>query len=177
MGLVIRLGSGASGVMQPEPSQDNGYLEDHVARLLRCYHYWTRRDLIEPSLSPKEAARALYCAPFVVLSHDNDVDPRFNYANLAAQQLFELPWANIVGLPSRLSAEPLAREARERLLARVAAAGYIDDYTGVRIAQSGKRFLIQQASVWNLFETPGLITGQAACFADWTPVSPTPFKD
>ncbi len=158
--------------MQPEPSQDNGYLEHHAACLLRCYHYWTRRDLIAPSLSTKDAARALYFAPFVVLSHDTDADPCFNYANLAAQKLFELPWANIFGLPSRLSAEPLAREAREQLLARVATAGYIDDYTGVRIAQSGKRFLIRQATVWNLFETPGLIIGQAACFADWTP-----FKD
>lgn len=154
----------------PEPSSDNAYLQDHAALLLRCYRHWTQRDLIDPALTPADAAQALYLAPFVVLSHDINADPRFNYANQTAQRVFELPWAEIVGMPSRYSAEPLAREARQQLLARVTTAGYIDDYSGVRIARSGKRFLVRQATVWNLFDENGLNCGQAACFSEWASV-------
>ena len=42
-------------------------------------------------------------------------------------------------LPSRLSAEPLAQEAREKLLAQVAQQGYVDNHSGMRIASSGRR--------------------------------------
>jgi hypothetical protein len=105
-----------------------------------------------------------------MLSHDTQADPCFNYANQTAQRVFELPWAEIVGMLSRYSAEPLAREAREQLLARVTAAGHIDDYSGVRIAHSGKRFMVRHATVWNLFDENGLNCGQAACFSEWAPV-------
>jgi hypothetical protein len=111
--------------------------------------------------------RTLYHAPFVVLSHDTGDDPLFAYANLAAQERFELPWAEIVGMPSRFSAEPLARDERQRLLERVARDGYIDDYSGVRIAKSGRRFMIRRATVWNLIDAHGNKTGQAATFSDW----------
>jgi predicted DNA-binding protein (UPF0251 family) len=55
------------------------------------------------------------------------------------------------------------------LLERVAAQGFIDDYTGVRIAKSGRRFRIQRATVWNLVDSSGRRVGQAATFADWVP--------
>lgn len=170
MGLVIRLGGGASGVI-PEPDSGNAYLQDHAALLLRCYRHWTQRDLIGASLSPADAARALYLAPFVVLSHDTQSDPHFNYANQTAQRVFEMPWAGIVGMPSRFSAEPLNREAREQLLARVAADGFIDDYSGVRITHTGQRFMVHRATVWNIFNESALIVGQAACFDEWTPIT------
>lgn len=99
---------------------------------------------------PIETAKGLYDAPFVVLAHDTAPDPVFFYANRQAQRLFEMTWAEMVALPSRHSAEPLAREDRQRLLDRVSRSGYIDDYTGVRISRAGKRFLIAKATVWNL---------------------------
>jgi len=117
-----------------------------------------------------DPGRALYEAPFVLLSHGTETDPIFNYANCTAQELFGYPWATFVGLPSRLSAEPVAREERERLLQRVAEQGYIDDYTGVRVAADGRRFRIQQAVVWNLIDGTGALQGQAACFHQWVPL-------
>lgn len=150
-----------------EPGPGNGWLADDAALLLHCYRHWTGRDLIDPVLSPQEAARALYEAPFVVLAHNTDADPRFTYANLTAQRLFEMPWTEMVGLPSRYSAEPLLREERERLLKRVAEHGFIDDYSGIRIAKSGLRFNIYAATVWNLFDAQANPVGQAACFSDW----------
>lgn len=154
--------------MFPEPSVENRFLAEHAALLRRCHRHWTGRDLIDPALNPAAAAAALYHAPFVVLAHDTAADPLFTYANLAAQRLFEMPWPEIVGLPSRYSAEPLVREERERLLARVAEHGYLDDYSGVRVARSGRRFRIGAATVWNLFGDNGVPLGQAACFSEWT---------
>lgn len=143
-----------------EPAEANAYWPAHAALLMDSYRHWTRHELLvnDPS------ARALYHAPFAVLSHDSADDPCFTYANLAAQAAFEIPWSEIVGMPSRHSAEPLAQAERERLLQRVATRGYIDDYSGVRIARSGRRFTIQQATVWNLVNADGVLLGQAACF-------------
>lgn len=143
-----------------EPAEANAYWPAHAKLLLDSYRHWTGRVL----LVSDDPARALYHAPFAVLSHDSTDDPRFTYANLAAQHAFEIPWREIVGLPSRHSAEPLAQANRERLLQRVAAQGYIDDYSGVRIARSGRRFTIRQAMVWNLVNQVGVVLGQAACF-------------
>ena len=143
-----------------EPAEANAYWPAHAALLLESYRHWIQRDLLI-SVTP---AQALYHAPFGVLSHDTAADPCFTYANLAAQTQFEMTWPEIVGLPSRLSAEPLAQAERENLLTRVASQGYIDDYSGVRIARSGKRFTIQNATVWNLVTQSGVVLGQAACF-------------
>lgn len=142
-----------------------------VALLLASHRALTGRPLlpIVPGETSGQTAQRLYTAPFVVLAHDASTDPLFTYANLVAQQLFEMRWDEIVGLPSRLSAEAPAREERERLLERVAAHGFIDDYSGVRIAKSGRRFRILRATVWNLTDPAGRRVGQAATFADWTP--------
>ena len=91
-------------------------------------------------------------------------NPVFNYGNVCAQQLFGMDWHEFTQLPSRLSAEPLAREERARLLARVTQHGYVDDYAGVRIAKDGTRFMIRNATVWNLMDQDGRYCGQAARF-------------
>ena len=59
-------------------------------------------------------------APFVVLAHGTDPDPRFIYANKAAQACFGYSWDEFLALPSRLSAEPADRAERQTLLDRVA---------------------------------------------------------
>lgn len=69
-------------------------------------------------------------------------------------------------LPSRLSAEPLHRDERARLLDRVTRDGYIDDYSGIRISATGRRFRIEQAV--DLIDADGAIHGQAATFDRWT---------
>ena len=81
-----------------------------------------------------------------------------------------MPYADFVGLPSRYSAEPVNREARAELLARVARDGYIDDYAGVRISATGQRFRIEAATVWHLVAADGSVHGQAATFDRWQPL-------
>lgn len=150
-----------------EPSELNHYLEPHAARLLASFSHWTGRNLIAPDLPLNDQARELFYAPFVVLSHSAAPDPILNYANLAGLRLFELSWDELTTLPSRLTAEPMHQDERERLLSRVTQEGYIDDYRGVRISKSGRRFLIEQAIVWNLRDENSAHCGQAATFSHW----------
>jgi hypothetical protein len=111
-------------------------------------------------------ARASHC----VLAHNTDADPRFIYANRAAQTAFEYDWDEITSLPSRLSAEPIDREDRQRLLEAVSRHGFATGYSGVRIAKSGRRFLIEEGVVWQLIDRDGAVRGQAATFAQWRDV-------
>ena len=59
------------------------------------------------------------------------------------------------------------RDERARLLAAVTANGFIDDYAGIRISKTGRRFRIAQATVWNLLDESGTFSGQAAMFSRW----------
>jgi hypothetical protein len=156
------------------PSPANRYQVDHAERLRRAFHALTGRDLIDPTLSPEAAAEALFHAPFVVLSHDAAPDPILTYGNRAALDLFALTWEELIQMPSRLTAEAPNRAERARLLAQVAALGFIDDYSGVRIARTGRRFLIQRATVWNLTDDQGRLGGQAATFREWRYVEDAP---
>jgi hypothetical protein len=88
----------------------------------------------------------------------------FTYGNLAAQRRFGFTWAELTALPSRLSAEPVHRDERARLLEAVARRGFVEDYAGVRIAKGGGRFRIERAVVWNLLDEAGVHRGQAATF-------------
>lgn len=148
------------------PGPHNAYLAHHAQLLFESY----RRLLGKPLLPGSENPQALYEAPLVVVSHDTAADPVFNYANLAAQRLFEMDWETFTTLPSRLSAGPMHRDERRRLLERVSRDGYIDDYAGIRVARSGKQFRIESATVWNAFDAAGAYAGQAACFSTWRDV-------
>ena len=107
-------------------------------------------------------------APFAVLSHNAQPDPRFIYANRAAQSCFGYSWEEFIMLPSRLSAEESFRAERQRLLDAVTTNGFVNDYRGLRIAKSGRRFWIEKAIVWQLLDDHGRPFGQAATFSTWS---------
>ncbi len=149
------------------PSEKNDFQAAHAELLANSYRYLLHKRLIPPMENPFEFAQALFEAPFAVVSHGTETDPIFNYANRTALELFEMEWAEFTRTPSRLSAEPVNREERQRLLEQVSRNGFIDDYQGIRISKQGKRFLISNAIVWNLTNANGLYCGQAARFAEW----------
>jgi len=151
----------------PEPCEANGFLVDHISLLSDNLNHWSGCGLMDDEHDPARTARKLYFASFALLSHGMESDPVINYANYTAQQLFEMDWDIVTTLPSRLSAELPVRAEREALLKRVTENGYIDDYCGVRVSSSGKRFLIEQAKVWNLVNDNGKYCGQAAMFSMW----------
>lgn len=138
--------------------------------LLDSFHRWTGRDLFARTGSREEQARALFAAPFVVVSHGTESDPVLNYGNQVALDLWEMSWAQLTGTPSRLTAEPINRDERARMLAVAEAQGYFSGYRGVRISSTGKRFMVEDATVWNVVDGRGIRVGQAATFARWTPV-------
>lgn len=155
--------------MSPDPNDPEH--RRHAGRLASSYRYWTGQPLL-PDRGETRAplSHRLYHAPFAVLSHGGGADPIFDYANRQAQLCFEMGWAELTRLPSRLSAEPDRREERERLLAAVREHGFVTDYGGVRIARSGRRFHIRGAVVWTLVDDQANAVGQAALFSDWQPL-------
>ena len=152
------------------PCAENDWLAPHVRLLCDSHQRLTGRALLGPCNADEDdvtLARRAFDAPAALLSHGLEADPLFNYANRTALGLFELDWAALIAMPSRASAEALKQEERARLMQRVLERGYIDDYSGVRIARSGRRFVIEQATVWNVLDADGRLHGQAATFAAW----------
>lgn len=152
----------------PRPSDDNGFLTEHVDLLRYSFRHWTGHDLVDPRLTPIEAAKAFFFARFVVVSHDTSPDPLFNYGNQTALALFGLPWEQFTALPSRQSAEPVMQSERASLLNEVNAKGFIDHYQGIRVAHGGQRFRIEQTTVWKVIDRQAHLHGQAAMFRHWT---------
>ena len=130
-----------------------------VALIATSYRRLLGRDLVAD-----DSPTALWEAPLAIVAHGLGADPVFFFANRAALAAFETTPAAITAMPSRLSAEPLARDERQALLDRVSAQGYIADYAGMRISALGRRFRISEAVVWNLVDENGERHGQAACF-------------
>lgn len=122
----------------------------------------------QPLVADGEGPAWLYNeAPFAVLTHNTDPDPRFIYVNNAAQTCFEYTWDEFTSLPSRLSAEAPERTERQRLLDEVARNGFMRGYRGQRIAKSGRRFWIEGGIIWQLIDANGIVRGQAATFSSW----------
>ena len=137
--------------------------------LLDSHAFWLKRELIERTGGMEEQSRRLFFSPFVVVSHADSADPILNYGNRQALHLWEMTWREFTTTPSRLTAEPVNRDERARTLHQVAAHGFIMDYQGVRISRTGRRFLMEGATVWNVFDELRNIRGQAASFSQWTP--------
>ncbi len=135
--------------------------------MARSFSKWTGRDLLPGLFNPLGLAKNIFAAPFVLVAHGTEADPVLNYGNAAALTLWEMSWDEFTRTPSRLTAEVPNREERARLLATVTAHGFIDDYSGIRISQTGRRFRITQATVWNLLDKRGNNSGQAAMFDRW----------
>lgn len=151
-----------------EPGPGNAYLCGHAELLISSYRRITGRELVEQKGAREEMPRALYEAPYGIVSHGPGDDPVFNYGNRAALELFEMNWKDFVMLPSRQSAEPVNRAEREKLLRRVSQYGFVDDYQGVRISATGRRFRIEKATVWNVVDESNVYHGQAAVIFHWS---------
>ncbi len=149
------------------PSEENQFQAAHVRLLLGSYKRLTGKPLLSDALDAVQAAKRMFHAPFAVVSHDAQADPIFNYANLTALALFGFSWDEFTALPSRLSAEPINRAERKKLLQAVTKKGFIDHYQGIRISKQGMKFQISDAVVWNLYDVGDVYRGQAACIRDW----------
>ena len=143
-----------------------------IQRLLDSHALWLKQELIDRSGDIEAQSGRLFLAPFVVASHLDSADPILNYGNRQALDLWETTWEEFTATPSRLTAEPGLRDERARMLQRVTARGFVDNYRGVRISRTGQRFLVQHATVWNVVDEDENRLGQADAFSDWTPLVP-----
>lgn len=132
-----------------------------IALIAESFARLLHRPLVTPG---EDVVAALWQAPRVVVAHGTEEDPVFFFGNRAALAAFECEVEAFTRMPSRLSAEAPLRDERQRLLDRVTRDGFIDDYAGIRISASGRRFRIEGAIVWNLVDAAGVRRGQAATF-------------
>lgn len=146
------------------------FRDQHVQSLLDSFARLLGRELIARDGTAREQEGRLFHAPFVVVSHGIEADPILNYGNAAALTLWSTDFDTLTRMPSRLTAEPVHRDERARLLERTRRDGYVDDYAGIRISCTGRRFRIERAIVWNLVAMDGTHLGQAATFDRWTPL-------
>lgn len=135
--------------------------------LLDSFHHWLGRDLIERTGSAVQQAQRLFDAPFIVVSHGTEPDPVLNYGNRAALALWEMDWEELCRTPSRLTAEPVNQAERAKMLEAAAVRGAIEDYRGIRISKTGRRFRVEEAVVWNVVDSRHCLVGQAATFSRW----------
>ena len=149
-----------------QPWQEDNWIEQSQI-LLNSYRQFLDEELISRNGLHEDQSRAMFEAPFVVVSHGTQDDPILNYGNEVALNLWEMDIKTLLQTPSRMTAEPVHRDERARLLERTLRDGFVDDYRGIRIASSGRRFLIEKAIVWNLVNDAGDRVGQAATFSDW----------
>lgn len=138
--------------------------------MLNSFRRFVGRELIERTGNDDLDANTVFEASFVVVSHGTQDDPVLNYGNRTALTLWEMDIPTLTSTPSRLTAEPMHRDERAQLMARAARDGFVDDYRGIRISSSGKRFLIERAIIWNLVDSDEQRVGQAATFSHWKPL-------
>ncbi|MGA1072319.1 MAG: MEKHLA domain-containing protein [Pseudohongiellaceae bacterium] len=140
-------------------------IQQQAKLLARSYHAALGRPLIcgvsEPSVDE------ILTANFALLSHGTEADPLFNFGNDLALTLFERSFEDFVRLPSRKSSGQTRDEDRIRLLEEVTRNRFIENYSGIRVSASGRRFEISDAVVWNVIDESGVYRGQAAKISTW----------
>jgi len=161
----------ASKIQPPRDIRGFDHPDAHARLLTESYKRFYGADLLQPgadmggSLSDR-----LFTAPFVVLSHGTEADPVLHYGNAAALALWERDWDAFTAMPSRYTAEPMLREERDAFLRKVAERGYVDDFAGIRVSATGRRYRIRGGAVWNLIDEAGQYRGQAAAFRHYEPI-------
>lgn len=151
--------------MAPSASIPHAYrsaeMQRRIALVASSFERLLRRPL---AATCGDVVASLWHASAAILAHGTEPDPIFFFGNRRALEVFESDVAAFTRMPSRLSAEAPLREERQALLERVAREGFIDDYAGVRITATGRRFRIERAIVWNIVDEAGERHGQAATF-------------
>lgn len=144
------------------PAPENGFQSAHANLIIESF-----QRVIGRTLCDMATPETLYTMDRIVLSHNGAADPILTYGNRAAQRLWQMDWAALTALPSRLTAEPTERAERDAMFAQMRAKGFIDTYSGIRISATGTRFEIRNAIIWPLLDTAGTKHGEAATFVEY----------
>ena len=115
----------------------------------------------------RTAAQELFASPIAVLAHDHRADPLMTYVNSTALRIWGHSWHTMVGMPSRLTAEESEQRERANALQQAHQSAGFRGYSGIRINQEGRRFMIHNARIWPLWDDNNEACGQAAAFSNW----------
>jgi MEKHLA domain len=140
---------------------------DWTQILLNSYRQLLGQELIDRRGTPAEQSQRLAEATWAIVSHGTEPDPVLNYGNKIALELWEMDWQTFTATTSKQTAEPINQADRQKMLAQAQTQGFIKNYQGIRISQSGRRFGISDAIIWNLQDQHGQYCGQAATFDRW----------
>ena len=140
-----------------------------VAKLLQSHQWAFQRPLIASARQQplRLSCQELFACGFPVLAHDGGPEPKLTYANAAALGLWDAPWDELMGLPSRLTAPTAEQAERSLALNKAKSEDAIEGYSGIRISRKGRRFMIQNARIWTLWDEQQQACGQAASFSNW----------
>ncbi len=128
------------------------------------------RGLLPGDFTPDQTrtrAQSLFSKSEPVLAHNGNQDPTLIYANAAALLLWRRDWKTMVGMPSRFTAPEQERQERAQALGSAEKMDAFQGYRGIRIDSEGRRFVIDNARIWTLWDAQGERCGQAASFARW----------
>jgi hypothetical protein len=147
------------------PGESNDYHAPFIARVVESFHHVTGGDLVrEAGLDPKALGRSAWLGEFALLTHRGDDKAVLNYGNRFALALWEMDWDSFTATPSADTAPRGASAARDLLMEKVARESFVTGYEGERVSRTGRRFLIEDVTVWRLLGDKGDSFGMAAFF-------------
>lgn len=103
-------------------------------------------------------------APYSLLAHNTEADPKFIYANSQALDSFGYSYDEMLNLNSKFSASEVDRAERLLLLKSVQENGIAMNYTGPRVKKDGRFFTIYNGMVWVVKDEWDHEIAQAALF-------------
>ena len=147
------------------PGEANNYHAAFVARLAASFAHVTGRNLIaEAGLDLGDLGLSAWLGDFALLSHRGGPDAVLNYGNAFALRLWDYDWDSFITVPSAATAPSAVTPARDLLMQKVHHDNFVSGYSGERISRTGRRFIIQDVTVWRLLEETGGCFGMAAFF-------------
>ena len=155
----------AVGPSLAAPGEGNNYHAAYVARLAASFAHVTGRSLIaEARLDPADVGRSAWLGDFALLSHRGGPDAVLNYGNAFALRLWDYDWDSFITVPSAATAPSAVTPARDLLMQKVHHDNFVSGYCGERVSRTGRRFMIEDVTVWRLLEEAGGCFGMAAFF-------------
>jgi len=103
---------------------------------------------------------------FVLISHNTEDNPIYNYGNIACLSTFSRSWEELCQIPSSESVvfKSVDHALREKLMKKVTDEGFVEGASGIRTRGDGRFIQLRGAVVWNCYNEEGVYYGQACLF-------------
>jgi len=148
---------------------DDRHFVTRATVILDTHRRLLGRELILRSGDAAEDARRLFDLPQAVLAHDTAPRPLLDWANFAAARAFDATPETLLGRPSADTAPADATADRRALFDVLARQGFVTGYSGVRVSVTGRRFIIEDVTVFALVDEAGRPAGHAAVIGSTRP--------